>query len=227
MAATDTSAKLRQLHSAMDAGDSVGREDVMRAMVDAADLLDALEVSNRRLRDGLSGAEQLEWGRQVAAAIGGYMANPNVEAQRLDPGVLDDVAHNATVIAEEILVHWRMRWVDGKVPKPRRARKDPPRQGPQERIIPPEEMAGRVREVLDSLGPEPAPRTRPEAVAGDSGAAATLLSGGDTRAAPVVEPAKPAASSQPVAPPAPPQPPPPAPKPAKPEPPRQRMEGED
>ena len=249
MAASE-SAKLRQLQSAMDCGDPVDRKELMQALVDAADRLDALEASNKRLRDGIAGPEQTEWGRQMAAGFNGYMSNPNVQTQHMDDGDVITMVNNAEEIAEEIMVRWRMRWVDGHAPvrRARKAQLPPPGTRdalpPPHEIVKPEKTSENVRAVLGVLGPEPATRRRPEAPppAADSATDASVVGdpgrGGATKSKPSApEPSKPEPAAKPAPPPAvaaaqapPPAPParpvPPA-TPPKPEPPRQRMEGED
>ena len=231
--------KLQEMLKLLTAGRG-NREDTASVLTEAAERLNALEVSNRRLREEARGPAQIAWTKFMSGAIKGHLAHEMI-ALEFDESQWQSVLDNCEDIADAALIRWKMRWMDGISPV-KRARKghrdsgdSPPRAA--DGGAPPAEQpraAAAAAHDLDHLF-DPAPRGGPRMVdAVPPPKPAPAPAPEETRPAPppppapVATPAAPAPKPEPPPPirPEPPKaaPPPPAPPPPTP---KERQPGDD
>lgn len=102
------------------------REDTASVLTEAAERLNALEVSNRRLREEARGPAQAAWTKFMGDAVKGHLAHEMI-ALEFDDSQWQAVLDNCEDIADAALVRWKMRWMDGVGPvrRPRKGFGDP------------------------------------------------------------------------------------------------------
>ena len=227
--------KLQEMVKLLTAGRG-NREDTASVLTEAAERLNALEVSNKRLREEARGPAQVAWTEFMSGAIKGHLAHEMI-ALEFDEPQWQAVLDNCEDIADAALIRWKMRWMDGigPVKRARKVRGDsgdsPPRT--VEGAAPPVDQprAAAAAHDLDHLF-DPAPRGGPrmvDAVAPPKPAPTPAPE--ETRPAPPPAPVAPAAAPSPKPEPSPPTrpeppkvaPPPPAHPPA----PKERQPGDD
>ncbi len=187
--------KLQETVKLLSAGKG-NREDTAAVLTDAAERLNALEVSNRRLREEARGPAQTAWTGFMGDAIKGYLSHEDV----LDFTDLQwqSVLDNCEDIADAALLRWKMRWVDGVAPAKKRKppRGDGGEAKPAEPIATPDEARAFGKKIDDLFGPEPRPERWTPRMA-DAASPAPKES-----AVPVAQPTKPMAEPTAPTPPA-------------------------
>ena len=194
------------------------REETAAVLAEALERLNALEVSNKRLREETRSAAQVAWTRYLGDAIRGYLSHELIALPDLPEGeislLIESMIDNAEDIADKALVRWKMRWIDGVVPQRRPKRReehDPfPKAGEIATPTQAREFAAGIEKIFEH--PQPARVRMVDAVAPRPSPAAPA----PTAMAPKSEPTAPPTPAPPASPPA----APPAAPPAKAEPPR-------
>jgi hypothetical protein len=149
--------KLQEMVKLLTAGRG-NREDTAAVLTEAAERLNALEVSNKRLREEARGPAQIAHTKFMSSAIKGYLSHKMI-ALEFTESQWQAVMDNCEDIADAALVRWKLRWVDGISPvkRPRKGRADfgdsPPRGAESLSADPPRAAA----HILDQLF-DPAPR---------------------------------------------------------------------
>jgi len=156
--------KLQDLIKLLAAGKGT-RDETIAVLTDAAERLAALEISNKRLREEMRSPAQAAWTEFMASAIRGYLAHEDV-AFEFSESQWIGVMNNCEEHAENALERWKLRWVDGVVPKRTKrgaaADVDPISRLPKPaEIASPEETHGYVQAIHDMWGPAPRPVVQP------------------------------------------------------------------
>jgi hypothetical protein len=234
MAEPDNHAKLLKMIEALDSGEG-NRKETIALLAETAERLKALEISNKRMREETRGAAQIAWTQFMASAIQGHLTHEMIALDFQHEHQWQALYDNCEQIADEALLRWKMRWIDGIARRPRK-----PRAAEVDPLPKPGEIVSgdKIRQDMETLfGPEPTGRsirmvdasapTKPAAPAKTEAPAPPAPKAPEPTAAtaPKVDPPKPQAPTP--APAAPKVDLPPKPSPPAPQPPKERQPGDD
>src|SRR5271155_2905643 len=156
----ETKSKLDELVKRL-ASNKIGQEELLEELTAVVSQVGALEIANHRFREDMRGQARAEWSRYLAAAIKG-MCGVDMIALDFEDHQFVEMVRTCGFIAEEALMLWKLRWVDGVVPVRRRKRAETDEKPTvEEKPATPEQTKQFVAEIEANLGLKAPPEEDP------------------------------------------------------------------